>query len=292
MGTSTAFRGRTRYDLDADQIRVWYAEGASIREISRRLGVSFKTAQRHMVAAGIPRREPGGGNRNPVSDEEAAAIRSAFETGAVTQDIARQFGRCLTTVKQHRAPGTDGRRHPELDAKVRELHAQGLRGEQIDDALGWKRGRAYNYQVRLGLDPRRPLPAAAQVAELYRELGSVAAVARRLRRPERLISSVLRNAGITMKRAGRLEAHLDDIRRALLEDGEPMAAVAARYGVPRNTMQSFTYGHGVSFYRQVTAEQHDQMVQLRAAGVPAAQIARQLGVSGSAVYMHLSRMKS
>jgi DNA-binding NarL/FixJ family response regulator len=191
----------TRHHLDMDQIRAWYEEGASIGEIGRRLGVPKKTVHRHMIAAEIPRRLPGpvtAGGYTPLSDEEKAAIRAAAEAGTAITRIAAAFGRSDDTVRRliPKPERADGRKHPDREAKVREMHAQGLRGRQIDDALGWTRGGAAPIQRRLGLETRSPLPDACRVAEAYRTLGSEKAAAAHLHKDIKLIRSILRDAGI------------------------------------------------------------------------------------------------
>jgi hypothetical protein len=235
-----------------------------------------------------------------IGPGERDAIIAAGRAGKTPPATAAEVGRSVTAVRGiFRDAGLARSVHAADDQRqVRQLHAQGLRGIQIDQACGWPEGRAGRIQQGLGLDPRRPDPPARQAARLYRDLGTVAAVAARLRRSERVISRVLKSAGVAVPgpRGGprdpglaRLEPHLDAIRAARTGPRKvPLQELAARYGVSYATMANFVKQRQVVSFRRVSREQHERMVALRAEGVSKAEIGRQTGFSATTVDKHVT----
>src|SRR6185312_14207789 len=97
-----------KYHFDPAQLRDWYHDqGLSVRQIGALTGASFKTIQRHLVDAGIPRRVPScnppPSNSNPVTEQEVAAWKAAFDADPDLglEGAAAQFGRAPSTINRH-----------------------------------------------------------------------------------------------------------------------------------------------------------------------------------------------
>lgn len=177
------------------------------------------------------------------------------------------------------------------EQKVRELHASGLRGKQIDAECGWRGGKAGDIQKRLGLDPRKPRsdPGADELRALYAELRTVMAVASRLGCSDGRVSRLLKDAGITIKPGGLrrhpLDAHEEAIRRE-----RPHATIlelAERYGVPFAVMSGWLDHRGITTYHIVTAAEHDEIVRLGGEGLSLGEIGRRLGRPSITIKKHL-----
>jgi transposase len=291
----------TKYVLDMGQVSAWYEAGDSIRAIGRRTGIPYKTIQRHMVTAGIERRPPGPvipihqvqARRSTAAERQQA--RALLEDGSLLEDVADRLGRSPDSIRRWTRPVMRERRQMDVRAEeqVREWHARGLRGTQIDDRLGWYRGKALLIQKKLGLDGRLPAPASAgELAQLYGSLGSVGAVAAHLGASYKRTGTALKAAGIHLVSGGRrhhlpLDDHLDAIRRARLVQRVPVGELASRYGVSYGYMNGYLNSRGIRGFRRRTAAEHREMLGLRAAGMSYARIGRRFGVSGQTVAQHV-----
>lgn len=301
--TESTTVGRPR--LDMDQVRAWYEAGDSLRGLERRTGVPHKTIQRHMIAAGIPRRDPGpvipiqhvrARNYQRSSMPERQQIYAAIEAGVALEIIAERSGRSLETIRRYaRRPGARNsppRRRAREEEAVREWHARGLRGSQIDVRLGWWNGKAGQIQKRLGLDWRQPGPDPAEAAGLYRSLGSVEAVAARMGVGRPRAAAALRAAGVRLIPGGHrqelpLDAHLDELRRARTVERVPVGVLADRYGVSYGYMNFYLTSRGIRGYRLRTAAEHQRMLELAADGMFHSEIARRIGTTPQTVAQHL-----
>jgi DNA-binding CsgD family transcriptional regulator len=295
-----------RVSLDPADLRRWYHdEGLSTRQIAARIGVGNKTVQRHLIAAGIDRREP---SCNPVPDpgtrfsrDERVAIHEAFD--AWLEGVAAQYGRTPKAIRMTlaRALGPASRTRSgvwERDReRVRELHAQGLRGREIDRALGWIPGRTAPHQRRMGLDPRKPLPALPSVDELrrlYLEAGNIRGLARRIGRSQRQAREDLAAAGIEIRSGPprshhphRLEPHLEDMRRAYVDESVSVDDLARRYSMTARYLREFLNARGVRRVPRLTAADHERILALYAGGMSKAAIAREIGCSAPTVDHHI-----
>jgi hypothetical protein len=153
------------------------------------------------------------------------------------------------------------------EARVRELHGQGLRGVQIDRAMGWKPDTAKWWQRKLGLDSQRPIPPAGDLGRQYAEAGSVEGLARQLGVRQRRVRAALAEAGIEIGRRPEhpLTPHLEDLRRAYVDERVPLPVLAARYGYTPLALRSFLNKHGIRTRRRITRTQQDQIDALRVA---------------------------
>jgi hypothetical protein len=203
--------GKLIHDLDMDQIAKWYHEdGLSLRQIGRLTGADFKTVERRMRAVGIPRRPPGHTgpvprgerNRKParITPEEAAEIQAAFDADPyfTFDEGAERFGRANSTIRSVVGTGRKpwGRQLAEDAHEILGLYNQGLRGAEIDDVLGWRRGRATVVQQALGLPAERPLPDAGILDSLYEREGSYTKVAAQLKVAPSRVRDALAAAGV------------------------------------------------------------------------------------------------
>lgn len=284
--------------LDMDQVAKWYASGLSLRDIAARTGVGAKTVHRHMVNAGVPRREPGW-NPPPsaqrrVTPEETQAIRTAIAEGGRAETVARQFRRSEATIQKVAGDLLKGRREAELE-QVRALHGEGLRTVEIARKLGWNLEKVRCAKQRLGLPGRIPVDPAHACA-LYQELGTVKAVADRLRISSTRVSSILTDAGIDLGRYGpqphRLDAHLPELRRAYVEERVPLGELAARYGCKPTTLSGYLASRGMPPRgRRTTAAEREQILAMRASGMTQAAIGRHFGISDQSVRWHLNHQQ-
>lgn len=143
-------------------------------------------------------------------------------------------------------------------------------------------------QKKLGLDPNSPLPVA-EATEHYKRLGTVEATAKAMGRTQKIVRAALKEAGITTRRkTTHLDAHLEELRRAYLDEHVNTAELAERYGVEPGVMHSYLSYRGIVRYRHLGPDDRARIRQLRAEGLSKSEIARAMGIAIPTVIYHLS----
>src|SRR5688572_20027507 len=112
-----------RRPTDKELIKLYEADGLSLREIGRRAGLSHEKVRKILIAAGVPLR-PRTQNKCEIPREEL--VRLHFELGLGKMEIAERYGINRATLlgimhrlgieprRYSRRPGTVPRKYPPL----------------------------------------------------------------------------------------------------------------------------------------------------------------------------------
>jgi hypothetical protein len=102
---------------DVDELRLRYEAGATLVELGQHYGVSNVTILYRMCRAGIPRRPPGGRQKD-LPKSEADELRRLYWAGATLAELARHCGVSGSTVFRRMERAGIPRRPPWHDAKA------------------------------------------------------------------------------------------------------------------------------------------------------------------------------
>jgi hypothetical protein len=102
---------------DVDELRLRYEAGATLVELGQHYGVSNVTILYRMRRAGIPRRPPGGLQKD-LPKSEADELRRLYGAGATLAELARHYGVSESTVFRRMERAGIPRRPPWHDAKA------------------------------------------------------------------------------------------------------------------------------------------------------------------------------
>jgi transposase len=226
-----------------------YDQGASIRDIAAACGRSPKTVHRHLTAAGVTFRSPGGGSprqrrRVRLTPAQEQQIQAAYRAGAVSLDeLGTAYGTSGDTIgRRLRRAGVPVRPRGQTIAAapvpagkdVLRLHRQGLPPRDIAARLhrGTAAGIARELR-RAGITPhrRRPVPPPAELAVAYARAGSLRALSTTLRAGEDRLKTALEAAGVPAGSLRHVPPALRPEVARLAATGATRDQIAAQTGI-------------------------------------------------------------
>ena len=231
--------------------RLYLDEGLSLAEVGRRFGYTTSWARKQLIAAGIPRRPPGGrlGVRRVDDGAEADLVEEISKLYVQEElsldEIGRRCGRGRWWVRDRltragvpirRQGGPHGSVPADLVEEMKRLYLEDkMRTADIATRVGMSQSWVYRQLADAGVELRRPrldLDEAWIQLQYVDERRSINAISEDMDVSTAVVRRVLIENGIPIRGldAAR-KIHCDDLHRLYIDERLPTTEIAKRLGV-------------------------------------------------------------